>query len=146
MSEMNELRVFTVAEANRLIPRLSELIEEIKKTRDVILALEVEIDALELIAGKDTKQPSSPAHKKLEEYNRAVDRFYRLIDDIHGLGCFLKDMDVGLVDFYTKYEGRIVYLCWKMGESEIHTWHEVGRGYTYRQPLERTEDGRESSG
>jgi hypothetical protein len=32
--------------------------------------------------------------------------------------------------------GRVVYLCWKLGESEIRFWHEVEDGYAGRQPLQ----------
>ncbi len=146
MGEMHELKVFTVAEANRCIPHLTELIDALRRVRERIHSLEVEIDMLELISEKDIQDPSSAAHAKLKEYHEAVDQCYRWIDEIHEMGCFLKDIETGLVDFYAKVQGRIVYLCWKYGESEINCWHEVGRGYSYRQPLEAEEEGRESSG
>jgi hypothetical protein len=48
----------------------------------------------------------------------------------------LKDPNLGLIDFYVRREGRMVFLCWKLGESEIGHWHEVERGYKDRQPLQ----------
>ena len=61
------------------------------------------------------------------------------------MGCFLKDIETGLVDFYALHEGRVVYLCWRLGEPQVSFWHEVGRGFTYRQPIPG-EDQKESSG
>lgn len=147
MEEMNQLKVFTAEEVNRLIPKLSEMIRELQGQRDLILRQEVEIDTLELVEGERQASHSPAMNRKLEEYNRTLHAFYDLIDKMHEMGCLLKDVDLGLVDFYTLYQGRVVYLCWKMGEKEIRNWHEVGLGYAYRQPLilER-EEGRESSG
>jgi hypothetical protein len=55
---------------------------------------------------------------------------------IHELGVHVKDIDQGLCDFPHARDGRIVYLCWKLGETEIRWWHEVTNGYKDRCPLE----------
>lgn len=131
----NELRVFTVQEANQLLPEISVLLQKIRAVRNQILNLEVEIDALEIISEKkDTK--SGEFSKKVEEYSVCVNSFYALIDELHKTGCILKDPEMGLVDFHSLYQGRIVFLCWHLGEGEISHWHEVGGGYATRQPLE----------
>lgn len=146
MGEMNQLKVFTVEEANRLLPRLTELLVELQAVQHEVLAKEVEIDAEEILhpATEDDK-PSLEVSREIERYNESVDRFYTLVDEIHETGCFLKDIEMGLVDFYTLHQGRVVYLCWKLGEPEVGFWHEVGRGYAYRQPIFR-ENEKESSG
>ena len=146
MDEMEQLKVFKVEEASRLIPKLSELITAAQAKQREILAKEVEIDTLELLhPGEEEGKLSPEVAREVEIYNDGVNDFYSLIDEIHETGCFLKDIETGLVDFYAMYQGRVVYLCWKLGEPEISFWHEVGRGYAYRQPLMR-EGERESSG
>ena len=142
---MNQLKVFSVEEANGLIPKLTELITQIQVKQREILAKEVEIDTLEILYPEDQGEPSEPVAREIEVYNTWVNEFYSLIDEVHEHGCFLKDVEMGLVDFYTIHGGRVVYLCWKLGESEVGFWHEVGRGYAYRQPLLR-EGEKESSG
>ncbi len=146
MSELNKIKVFTVEEARQLIPQLTELLQELQSKRESIAKQEVEIDTLELVMDQKEGTSSPVLEKSVEKYNHTVARFYALIDEIQSLGCFLKDMDTGLVDFYTLYQGRVVYLCWRLGEKEIEFWHEVGRGYSYRQPLEPNHEERESSG
>jgi hypothetical protein len=146
MEEMNKLKMFTVGEANHLIPWLEESVIELQQKREAILALEVEIDALELVAEKSGTGTVSALDRRIEEYHHTVARFYAITDQIQETGCHLKDLNLGLVDFYSLYQGRVVYLCWKLGEKEIEHWHEVGRGYAYRQPLERDHEERESSG
>ena len=146
MSELNKIKVFTVEEAKALIPRLTDLLRELQSKREAITSQEVEIDALELVTEKKEGEPANILEKSVEKYNHTVARFYAIIDEVQATGCFLKDIDLGLVDFYTLYQGRVVYLCWRLGENEIQFWHEVGRGYSYRQPLEPNHDERESSG
>lgn len=137
MESSHQLKMFTVQEANELIPRLKELIEKLKCKRDELSALEMEVDVLELLTDSGRGGvPSPQVESKLAEYEKAVNEFYSLIEAIHSTGCFLKDIENGLVDFYTVYKGRVVYLCWSMEEPEVTSWHDIGRGYQSRQPLE----------
>jgi len=146
MDEQNQLKVFTAEEANRLLPKLTELIKELQTNQQEILAKEVEIDTLELLhPSTEGEKPSPEVGREIEKYNQGVNRFYALLDEIHQMGGFLKDIERGLVDFYTLHQGRVVYLCWRLGEPEVGFWHEVGRGYAYREPLIH-EDEKESSG
>ena len=133
--EDHQLKVFTLEQAHQILPRLTGLLEELRSQRVTIHALEVEIDSLELVVEKDEHGISPAVSAKVDTYTRAVNHFYGLIEEIHGTGCFLKDVDLGLIDFYFMHEGRIVYLCWKLGESEASHWHEVDKGYSSRQPF-----------
>ncbi len=128
--------MFTIEEAARLLPQLTQWLTELREERNLILASEVEIDALELVTEKKKGSESSPAlDRKVGEYTRRVDRFYSLIDKIQGTGCVLKDLETGLVDFYSLQNNRVVFLCWKLGEPAISSWHEIGGGYASRQGL-----------
>lgn len=137
-----QLKLFTLEEANKLIPRLTDLIQKLRQERERILALEVEIDTLELITQKDESGAAPPLNSKVEEYTKIVHDFYHWVDEVHSYGCFLKDIDLGLVDFYTLYKGRVVYLCWRLGDPQVAYWHEVGRGYLSRQPIVPNDENR----
>lgn len=58
-----------------------------------------------------------------------------LVDELHELGCYFKGFGEGLVDWYSYYAGRPVFLCWKQGEEEIRFWHQVDAGFAGRQPI-----------
>ena len=58
------------------------------------------------------------------------------MQQLEDLGCLLKDLTTGLVDFYGTRRGELVFLCWKLGEDRIRFWHGLDEGYTGRQPLE----------
>jgi hypothetical protein len=58
------------------------------------------------------------------------------LESIQDMGCVIKDLDAGLVDFPTMYRGREVYLCWKLGEAEIGWWHGTDEGFAGRKPID----------
>jgi hypothetical protein len=52
------------------------------------------------------------------------------------MGVLVKDLDIGLIDFLTHYQGREVCLCWKLGEERIRFWHGTGEGFAGRKPID----------
>lgn len=131
----NQLKVFTQAEVNQLLPVLSELISGLQKKRDHVVEIEVEIDTLELVSDHAGEAIPQGLEELITKHHEAIGEFHAIIDQIHSHGCFLKDVDLGLVDFYGIVEGCIVYLCWRLGEEQVSFWHEVGQGYANRKPL-----------
>jgi hypothetical protein len=59
-----------------------------------------------------------------------------IVEKIQEIGCHLKDIETGLIDFPTLYRDREVYLCWKLGESGIGFWHHVEDGFRGRRPID----------
>jgi hypothetical protein len=68
-----------------------------------------------------------------EEAARAVQQ---AIEKVHEFGCLVKDLDIGLIDFPTLFQGQEVYLCWKLGEAGIQFWHGVDEGFRGRKPID----------
>jgi len=130
-----QLKVFTVEEANQLIPVLTELLTVLKEKHSHAVDLEAQIDALELVSNPDSDLSVEELNVHLEKHREAADDFYKIVDEIQSYGCFLKDAEMGLIDFYAVLEGKVVYLCWKLGERKVEHWHEIGKGYAFRQPL-----------
>jgi hypothetical protein len=65
----------------------------------------------------------------------AVAELNGLVQELEALGCELKDIDQGLVDFRSVMGEEEVYLCWKLGEPSIGWWHSLETGFAGRQPL-----------
>ncbi|MCS7038356.1 MAG: DUF2203 domain-containing protein [Anaerolineae bacterium] len=126
---MRERRLFTVAEANALLPRLTALLDELRAARDAIRAARADLlPVLEAAIGNG-------GSRKAGEMLPYFERMERAILTIRDLGCELKDIDMGLVDFPALREGRVVYLCWRYGEDRLRYWHELDTGFAGRQPL-----------
>ncbi len=124
------MKLFTVSEANDLIPSVKERLEAIRR---LYAKIDRYRDEARLAA------QASEAGGGMEGGTRYVKALYevgKLTTDIHDLGIQLKDYSRGLIDFPAMREGRVVLLCWQLGEDEeIAWWHEVEAGFAGRQPL-----------
>ena len=64
-----------------------------------------------------------------------IDQMTAAVARIDALGITLRDIQQGLIDFPALVNGRQVWLCWHLGESEVTTWHELEAGIAGRRPL-----------
>lgn len=123
------MRLFSIEEANSLLPQLRRLLGEIKTARVRITALAPEARA----AGERADQNGAMRGGAL--YVQALSAFGEAIQSIGELGVEIKDLDKGLCDFPHLRDGRVVYLCWLLGEDSIEYWHDTDAGFAGRQPL-----------
>lgn len=79
--------------------------------------------------GDDLRKAQAELQKTATQINELAER-------INGMGCELKDMEMGLIDFRALVNGREAYLCWKLGEEHVLYWHELHTGFASREPLE----------
>ncbi|MEJ7606895.1 MAG: DUF2203 domain-containing protein [Bryobacteraceae bacterium] len=63
-------------------------------------------------------------------------RLQQGFEQIQELGCQIKDLDIGLLDFPTLYKGEEVCLCWRLGESKIEFWHGLSEGFRGRKQID----------
>jgi len=132
-------RIFTVEEANGLIPYLEEAMIRLASLGREVAGLKREIDILRAIAGSGASA-DNPDLRSLGDkeslYESAVERFRGALAEVSRHGCIIRDLELGLVDFYTMRQDQIVCLCWRRGESRIEHWHPVDEGFSGRRPLE----------
>jgi hypothetical protein len=69
----------------------------------------------------------------------AMERLEKEIQKLEELGCVLKDMNIGLIDFPAVRLGTRVWLCWKLGEDRVSFWHELHEGYAARKAVDEKE-------
>lgn len=122
-------KLFTVEEANALLPDLQEILQDIFRHRD---ALREKAPHMEPILGAAS---TNGGGREGSEYGVEAYQLYRSIDRIREMGVVLKDLDMGLLDFPHERDGQVVFLCWHPPEERIEYWHELDTGYQGRQPL-----------
>ncbi len=125
-----EDRIFTLAEARSLLPRLRIVLAEVGQEWEHMRKLNPEIQKARDSAAVD-------GYSKFGvEYVESVSRLMSLLQQVRDLGVLLKDVEKGLCDFPYIKDGRTVYLCWQLGEDNIQYWHEVETGFAGREPLD----------
>lgn len=124
------MKLFTVDEANDLLPTVVPKLVAIKKLYAVVNELRNEARAA---AG------ASEFGGGMEGGTRYVNTLYRIgkfTTEIFELGIEIKDPGEGLIDFPCMRGDRIILLCWKLGEPIfIEWWHEKDSGFAGRQRL-----------
>jgi len=123
-------RLFTLAEANRMIPQLSTHLHTIKQAKTVLVRTRPDIQKASAKAAYGGGSSVGPL------YISSLQQISSNLQEIQEMGVLVKDVDMGLCDFPHLKDGRVVFLCWKFGEQEIKWWHETNTGYKDRCPLE----------
>lgn len=132
-------KIFSLEEANRLIPYLEETLASLSALGQEVTRLRREIEVLNAIAdsGVTSGNPDVRALRAKERsYAEALERFRVSLTEVSRHGCIIRDLELGLVDFYTMSQDRIVCLCWRRGEARIAHWHPIDEGFSGRRPLE----------
>jgi hypothetical protein len=133
------LTLFSPEEANGLLPFLEprlSLLAAKKRELDQTQA-ELEMMRLWVETGASPTNPDLATREALE--NRAKDlgdAIAEAVSGIHAKGCVVKDLDRGLVDFYSLKGDRIVFLCWQRGERRVAHWHSLSGGFASRRPIQ----------
>jgi hypothetical protein len=129
-------RVFTREEAERLLPRIAPLLEELRAMKQRHDASEAQVTKLQVTTQGNGHDVDVVLARARQGQQQAAMEINGTIERVKGLGAEVKDIDMGLIDFRGIVEGREVYLCWKLGEDRIAWWHELDSGYATRQPLD----------
>jgi hypothetical protein len=131
-------RLFTIEEANALIPFLQKALDTLRgQVRDII-RLKRQLEVLNLICDSKVNQQNLDFQEyvqKTAQYHQLIGQADALIREVRGKGCLLRDVHTGIVDFYSEMDGKVVFLCWRRGESGISHWHPVGEGYGQRRNI-----------
>ena len=126
---MNQTKLFTVAEANALLPEIMPMMATLLEKRAKVMVQRQEtgdlLDDLRVDVGGAV----------LSELVQEFGEIERLIDTIQNYGCVVKDINVGLLDFPAEWQGRQVLLCWRYGEETIAYYHDLHEGFNGRSPL-----------
>jgi hypothetical protein len=129
-------RHFTLEEANRLLPRIRPMVRDLVERRRALREPQQVLTAFQAKArgnGGVARGPEVVAARQAVQ--RLTAELRQGIEKLQELGCVLKDLDMGLVDFPALQDGREVYLCWRLGEERIAFWHGTDEGYAGRKPL-----------
>jgi hypothetical protein len=130
---MDEERIFTLAEASQLIPQLRTILIEAGEEWGQMRRLNPEIQKVRDRVPLDGFAPDGAM------YIEAATHLLYLLHQVKDMGVHIKDIDKGLCDFPYMRDGRVVYLCWHLGEDAIEFWHDIETGFEGREPLDETD-------
>ena len=126
-----EMKIFTVEEANALLPQVRVIVGKIQRAHRKI--------ARNRDHAKKAAEGAEQGGGGMSEgvaYAALLTNLTTQITALESLGVQIKDFERGLVDFPSLRDGRVVLLCWQLGEGdELEWWHDVDAGFAGRTPL-----------
>jgi hypothetical protein len=136
-------RLFTPAEVDALIPRLTELMDLARERHRGLSAVQREAQEeqqrIAFLGGSLVDRGEWTA--RAGRLEALTDALREALETVVALGGVTKDLELGLVDFPARLPGvaggEIVNLCWKHGETAVGFWHGLDEGYAQRKPLAR---------
>jgi hypothetical protein len=125
------MKLFTIQEANALLPSVKEILGRIQRAHRGLS--KYRDDARK--AAEAAEQGGGGIDDGVT-YATVLTEMTSEMSELDALGVQLKDFERGLIDFPSLREGRVVLLCWQMGEGdELEWWHDVDAGFAGRTPL-----------
>jgi hypothetical protein len=123
-------RYYTLSEASAALEIVRPMVGELMDISERIRSHQPEIwSVVEKSAGNGGNPELS---RMLPDFDRLDAILHRLQD----MNIEVKDLSVGLIDFPSLKDGRVIYLCWKHDEGSIQFWHEIEAGFAGRQPID----------
>lgn len=123
---MTERRIYTVEEANALLPYLAPTLVELREKYE---------EAGRIKEKMATASRSNGWSASRDRWTETLARVGELAERVADWDVELRDIATGLVDFPGIVEGELVWLCWRLGEPEVAFWHPRDEGFSGRRPL-----------
>lgn len=124
------MRLFTVEEANAALPIVRPKLERLRTLYGRISTFRDQAKAAAAVSDSGGGMEGGSV------YVQALYDIGRIATELGEMGVQLKDYTRGLIDFPSMRDGRVVLLCWQLGErEEIEWWHDTEAGFAGRQRL-----------
>ena len=131
--------VYTVEQANELLPELERAFERLDALREQLRNAKIKLTAIEMIWGNKVNDADCPDHNEglhlVRQLKELEEAFQVVLQELAERSVTVKDVEAGLVDLYHVRDHQLVFLCWKRGETSVQAWHHVDAGFAGREPL-----------
>ena len=129
-------RFYAIDEANDALPEVERILIALRDQREELITRRDKV--VELSPQDDTTLPAGVGEQvRLLRLSMQglIDQMQAGVARLVEMDVTLRDIATGLIDFPALVSGRPVWLCWRLGESEVAHWHPHDEGFDARRPL-----------
>ncbi len=127
----DQMKIFSVEEANSLLPKVRVLVQKIQAAHSQIRSQQRDAK----LAAESAEQGGGGIANGVAYATNLIDMSSH-VEELETLGVQLKDFNRGLIDFPSLRDGRVVLLCWQLGEGDrLEWWHDIDSGFAGRSRL-----------
>ncbi|HVX87506.1 MAG TPA: DUF2203 domain-containing protein [Gemmatimonadales bacterium] len=128
-------KIFTLAEAERTLPLVKRIVVDLQHEYALWRAAVGHFELVSAGSRADAELPPEVVAAE-REVRLLAERVAELLAELEAIGCHAKGIEAGLVDFYALRDDRLVFLCWRLGETRIEHWHDLDTGVDGRRPID----------
>jgi hypothetical protein len=131
-------RYFTITEAEQALPDVERALRDVlfhkAEYQKAYADIENNTKRISMAGGSRVDPGAHLALRARRDTSAAA--LKDAADRVELAGALIKDADIGLIDFLSRYQGQAVCLCWKLGEDKIRFWHGLEEGFRGRKPID----------
>jgi len=133
------MRYFTLPEAQRALPEVERQLKDALFHKAESQKAQDQMDRTTEHVRSSGGARVNPGEVLAQRARRdtSIAALKNALDEIEEAGALVKDLDIGLLDFMTRYRDRDVCLCWRLGEDQIRFWHGEEEGFRGRKPIDQ---------
>jgi hypothetical protein len=132
-------RSFSLQEAEAILPDLEKRLKVLRakkeaysRTHDLLFMHELVCVAEQTQGLLEEKDDLEDGIHALEE---AIEDLAKDVEAIFAMGCLLRNIEKGHVEFFGTHEGREVYFSWQVGEPCVGHYRAPGKKIHERVPI-----------
>ena len=138
-------RFYVIDEANTALPEVERILTALRDQREELIGLR---DRVVSLSPPDGETPTTGAAEQIRLLRLGmqglIDQMQAGVARLVDMDITLRDISTGLIDFPALVSGRPIWLCWRLGETDVAHWHPHDEGYESRRPLSELPTGRSS--
>jgi hypothetical protein len=128
-------KTFTLGEAQTLVPVLEALVHRAREAALRASTFDLQMQELtqRIFLSGGLHVDVAAAARRRAEREKAMQQAKDTITEIEEIGGAVADLEDGKLELPAMFDGRIVLLCWTIGESQIGHWRETEEGSRVRE-------------
>jgi hypothetical protein len=141
-------RIFSKEEADALLPELEKRLKLLRTKKEAYSRTHDLLFMHELVCAAEQTQGFLEENDGLEDgihaLEEAIEDLAKDVEAIFAMGCFLRNIENGHVEFMGIHEGREIYFSWQSGEPCVGHYRSPGKKIHERTPLSKKSGSKRS--
>ncbi|MFH0970678.1 MAG: DUF2203 family protein [Candidatus Diapherotrites archaeon] len=126
-------RYFTLEEAECTLPKVKRHMTRLMSVHDELTAL----SGVKISADPYDWTTHLLAININKRYHELSFKYFAELESLTKIGCYVKDVQQGLVDFYSKMGQKDILLSWQYDEPNLLYYHDESSGVNRRIPISK---------
>jgi len=139
VKQVKKKRIFSKSEADALLPELEKRLKHLREKKEAYSRTHDSLFMHELVCAAERSNGFLEEKDDLEDgihaLEEAIEELAKDVEAIFAMGCFLRDIETGHVEFFGTHKGQEVYFSWRIGEPGIGHYRPFGKRSHERIPL-----------